>query len=133
MKTKSLENQNSSSHLNKRRPSLALLHLSFCVVMLAAINPLFGQGETGSSHHPTYDTRQPLLLSLTEAYGLALAKIGTATNQVHCVSATCLQKDNLRSSGWTFTFSNTKGDCATVKVFFNKDVWIDPSTSMALK
>jgi hypothetical protein len=111
----------------------AVLPALLCAATLAGIRFLLAQGEAGSSHHPTYDVNKPPPINLVEAYGLAAQHLGEATNRVHCVTATCHDRDGNRSAAWTFEFSNTNGHRANAKVFFSdKSVWIDPKTASAL-
>jgi hypothetical protein len=115
---------------SRRAVLLALL----CADTLPGIRFLLAQGQTGSSYHPAYDINKPPPINLVEAYGLAAQHLGEATNRVHCVTATCHDRDGSRSAAWTFEFSNTNGHRANVKVFFSdKSVWIDPNTVSALK
>ena len=82
---------------------------------------------------PIYDFKKAPPLALPVAYALALRRIGPATNRFHCVTATCLERSNNWSTGWTFEFSSTNAQHATVKVFFNTRVWLDPQTAALLK
>lgn len=63
-------------------------------------------------------------LALPEAYSLAVAHVGAATNRLWCVSASCLEEAKSFSfvTRWTFGFSNTNGEITRVIVFFDKTV-----------
>ena len=70
----------------------------------------------------SYDPRTNPPLALPEAYSMALAHIGSATNQFHCVSASCIEMTNNGWTGWTFAFWNTNGQRGRVNVYFDKKV-----------
>ncbi len=99
---------------------------AFILVLLIAARAAFAQGLSGSSVHPGFDPKRPPPLALPEAYALANARLASATNGFFCVSATCVEPPTCMTSGWRFVFSNTNGEVAQVKVFFNKDVYIAP-------
>jgi hypothetical protein len=61
------------------------------------------------------------------------ARLGSATNRLFCVSATCVEPPTFMTTGWTFGFSDTNGQIAQVKVFFDKNVYIDPRITEPLK
>jgi hypothetical protein len=78
---------------------------------------------------PPRDGKIPPPLNLGAAYDKAVQKLGTDTNQFHCVSATCLQWLTRHGSsedptgttvGWTFVFLDTKGVQKNVCVYFDK-------------
>jgi hypothetical protein len=94
---------------------------------------VFAQGLSGSSSHPGSDPKRPPPLALPEAYALATARLGSATNRFFCVSATCVEPPTFMTTGWTFGFSDTTGQIAQVKVFFDKIVYIDPRITEPLK
>jgi hypothetical protein len=77
------------------------------------------------SPFPSYDPKTRPPLPLPEAYGIALARMGAATNQLYCVSASCLEMTNNGFTGWTFLFSNTNAQHTRVRVFFDKAVSLD--------
>ena len=83
---------------------------------------LMAQGKVSSSGpypvFPPYDPRTPPPLSMGEAYALAVAHLGRATNQFYCITASCLQTTNDPFTGWTFSFSNTNGQRGRVNVYF---------------
>jgi len=112
-----------------RRPLLFALAI-FLVCLVSGL--LFAQGYSGSSRHLSLDPKKPLPLTLPDAYVIAVKRIGAATNRFHCVTATCLDATNQWSTGWTFSFSNTNSGQVTVKVFFNKEIWIDMNSSALL-
>jgi hypothetical protein len=103
------------------------------LILTAWTGLLLAQGVSGSSHHPSYDPKKPLPLPLPEAYVLAVNRMGVATNRFHCVRATCVDMDNQWSTGWRFGFSDTNGEGVSVKVFFNKDVWLDPQSAALIR
>jgi hypothetical protein len=84
------------------------------------------------SQEPLYDKKTPPNLSLSDAYALALAKLGSDTNQYYCISATCLEdipvlpNEGMHvQTGWTLDFSNTNGIQKRVFVYFDKAACID--------
>lgn len=102
---------------------------------IAVAGTLLAQGFAGSSHTPgahtnvytggrpslgIYDGSTPPPVSLPEAYQLALAHIGAASNSFYCVRATCADTNGFR--GWTFTFANTNKQRGRVVVFFTRGV-----------
>ena len=103
----------------------------FPVALTAGL--VFAQGLSGSSSHPGSDQKRPPPLALSEAYALATARLGSATNRLFCVSATCVEPPTFMTTGWTFGFSDTNGQIAKVKVFFDKIVYIDPRITEPLK
>jgi hypothetical protein len=54
---------------------------------------------------PPYDVSNPPSLPLPAAYQLAVASLGSATNQFHCVRATV--SEEFGTPGWDFTFCST--------------------------
>lgn len=74
---------------------------------------------------PTYNKKSPPPLSLSEAYGLALATLGKDTNQFYCISASCedlfgFPRPSGDGKGWTFDFSSTNGTEKVVGVSFDR-------------
>jgi hypothetical protein len=111
--------------------SNSLLKRTVCGLSATALATglLLAQGKVGSGTHrysvvPSYDPKTPPPVSLPEAYALAVAHIGTATNQFHCVAASCLEMTNAGFTGWTFSFSDTNGQRGRVVVYFDKEVSI---------
>ena len=98
-----------------------------------SVGAIMAQGFAGSSRLIKYDLRKPPPLALPQAYELAVGELGDVTNRFHCVSATCLNGTNRWSTTWVFTFSNTNGDHADVKVHFIGTVRIDPESAALLK
>ena len=110
----------------------------FLLAFVAATGFLFAQGWSGSSYSGTnstprlytstnstgflgiYTGNTPPPVALPEAYQLALAHIGPASNTFYCVRATCADTNGYR--GWTFTFANTNGQRGRVVVFFTRGV-----------
>jgi hypothetical protein len=72
------------------------------------------------------DTKQPRL-ALPDAYGQAVAALGTATNQFYCVRAGCLISRS-PDGEWLFTFSSTNGAYKSVFVFFDKTTRVQDGT-----
>jgi hypothetical protein len=112
------------------RQRLLLPRSSTRALILAAVAGMFlgsilGQGVSGSSHHPQFDPKKSLPLGLLKAYGLAVKRMGVATNHFHCVTASCVETTNLWSTGWKFAFSSPDGNSLSIKVFFTGDVWLD--------
>jgi len=96
-----------------------------------AVSLLLGQGNVTSGGNRWqrflgWEPSTPPPLILTEAYGLALDRVGTASNRFYCVSASCLEMTNHYFRGWSFVFSNTNGDRARVEVSFDKELRTDP-------
>jgi hypothetical protein len=125
-------------HFFLKRTALAALQLLFrngFRLLLVALTAglVFAQGPSGSSHHSGFDLKMPPPLALPQAYTLATMRLGPATNSFFCISATCAEPANFTSRGWTFGFSNTNRQIVQVKVFFDKDVYIDPQDSELLK
>jgi hypothetical protein len=91
-------------------------------------------GSSGVSVGRTssYDKKNPPPLSLPDAYALALAELGSDTNQNYCISAACSDvippipnEGTHGQGGWTFEFSNTNGIQKRVFVYFDKARYID--------
>jgi hypothetical protein len=53
-----------------------------------------------------YDDSKPPAIPLPAAYQLAVTRLGSATNQLHCVGA-CIRRDASGESRWSFTFYDT--------------------------
>lgn len=108
----------------------ARLMKSILIALLAIIAVtgwLFAQGRAGSNpgdpswpYLGIYEGGTPPPVSLPEAFDLALAHIGPASNSFYCVRATCVDTNGHR--GWTFTFANTNGQLGRVIVYFTKGV-----------
>jgi hypothetical protein len=97
------------------------------IVISLATCMLLAQGKVGSGTHryskyPTYDPNTPPPMALPDAYALAQAQIGTATNTFYCVAASCLDMTNAGFTGWTFTYANTNGQRGRVNVYFDGEV-----------
>src|SRR5208282_4411393 len=80
-----------------------------------------------SASPPDYDGKIPPPLNVAAAYGKALVELGAATNQFHCIGATCLPRlktlgdnEGFYNFGWTFEFSDTNGTPMKVDVYFDK-------------
>jgi hypothetical protein len=101
------------------------------LVLFSVAGFVFAQGWVFSGPGQPYDPKRPPSTSLLEAYAVAVADIGPATNRFYCVSATCLEKQHY--AAWTFSFSNTNGQTARVVVFFGaKRTYIPDANSAAL-
>jgi hypothetical protein len=95
-----------------------LVALGVCTIIAQSIVMSGGRRWTP---YQTYEPKAVPPLSLTDAYAIALAHMGAATNRLHCVSASCLEMENTNGfTGWTFKFYNTNGDQATMWVFFDR-------------
>jgi hypothetical protein len=118
--------------INRRRRPHFMKRIFAPVFALSAVTGLvFAQGWVFEGPGPPYDSKKPPPQSLPEAYAVAVADIGAATNRFYCVSATCLEKHHY--AGWTFSFSNTNGQTARVVVFFGaRRAFIPDSNSAAL-
>lgn len=84
--------------------------------------------HTTSPPPPPFDGKTPPPINIDKAYAKVLSKLGDATNQFYCVSATCLNSPPRNSiglsveshQGWIFTFSTTNGASKNVYVYFDK-------------
>ena len=108
---------------------IALIFSSIIITgLVLAQTSNFTPGLRVAVSPPPYDRRIPLPLSLDAAHAKALLKLGTATNQFQCISATCLPRlhthgigpERLVNFGWTFEFSDTNGAPMKVDVYFDK-------------
>ena len=98
----------------------------FLFVGISAVTGLvLAQGLVTKKSHPQYDPKSQPPMTLSEAYKLAMAHVGPATNRLWCVSADLLAETKTSSSitHWTFRFSDTNGGFTKVLVFFDKDVF----------
>ncbi len=100
----------------------ALIPASFALAAGATL--LIAQGLVTSAWSPkSYDPRTgPPPLSLPEAYAAVANYLGTATNQLYCLTASCLETNYGSITGWVFEFSNTNRETARLQVFFNNGV-----------
>jgi hypothetical protein len=62
-------------------------------------------------------------VTLSEAYTLALHKLGTETNQFHCVEASSRTSNSKGFRGWVFTFWSTNDVHFEVFVSYGREVW----------
>ena len=69
------------------------------------------------------DTNRPRL-ALPDAYNCALTALGTATNQFHCVRASCLISRSPYGE-WMFSFFSTNGLEKTAFVFFDRTTRVE--------
>ena len=107
--------------------------LFLALVLAGTAGLLFAQGRLSSGPGMPYDAKTPPPLSLSQAYALALGRIGPATNHFYCLSASCLDKTLPQYAGWVLWFSNTNGERARVEVYFqSKSADIPDATSAAL-
>jgi hypothetical protein len=83
-------------------------------------DPRGGTNRISGGYLGIYEGNTPPPVSLPEAYDLALAHIGPASNSFYCVRASCVDTNGHR--GWTFTFANTNGQRGRVIVYFTKGV-----------
>jgi hypothetical protein len=74
----------------------------------------------------SYDPKTVPPLALPEAYTMAIAHIGKATNRFHCLTASCMEMTNNGWTGWTFRFSDTNGQRGSVDVYFDRKVETAP-------
>jgi hypothetical protein len=65
---------------------------------------------------PPYDKSKPPKLPLPTAYQLAVAALGSATNQFHCVGASLTT--DFYAPAWSFTFCNTNPPPTTKVRYF---------------
>jgi hypothetical protein len=117
-----------------KRVSLVLLATGLAVGLLA--QSIITSGGVRWAQPQSYDSKTPPPLALPEAYALALGNLAWApgaTNRFHCISASCLELSNSNGwTGWTFWFSNTNGDRASVVVFFDGGVTADAGSAKLL-
>ena len=66
---------------------------------------------------PPYDNSKPPKLSLPDAYQFAVAAMGSATNQFHCVGADITT--DFGDPRWSFTF------CSTNKMMLRRLMTVD--------
>jgi len=113
-----------------------LLLMTIAGLIFAQSTNIFSPSYSSSVWQQPSDGKIPPLLTLDAAYGKAVLSFGAATNQFHCVSATCLNRlrgyggpDGMCDSGWTFVFSDTNGVRKNVYVYFNtmSTVWVEKS------
>ena len=114
-------------------PFKLMKHVIVPILLLtAAASLLFAQGIFFSGTGKPYDPKEgPPRLALPQAYRMAVAHIGTATNRFYCVSASCLEKTLPVAAGWVFWFSNTNGERARVEVYFRSKVAYIPDAKSA--
>lgn len=106
--------------------------------MIAAIGLILAQGlipraNSPRHHRSPYDPKTPPPLGVPEAYSLAAAYLGSATNRFYCVSATCLEMGGSGFPAWKFAWSDTNGERAYLEVTFDKEVYPDPKTEILLR
>ena len=106
---------------------IIFLLVTIASMILAQTQNNFSPGFRASLTQPGYDRKVPPPLTLDAAYGKALLEMGTATNQYHCIGATCLPRlmtlgtnDGHVYFGWTFEFSDTNGISKKVDVYFDR-------------
>jgi hypothetical protein len=99
--------------------------------LLSVVCVGFAQGLVHSGPENPFDPKEPPPTSLANAYAAVVTRMGKATNQFHCISATCLERTGYR--GWTFTFANTNGEMARVQYLFGaKTAYIPDAKSATL-
>ena len=64
-------------------------------------------------------------LTLTQAYTAAANRIGGATNHFSCINANLIETTNYPFGIWTFSFTDTNGDRASIQVSFDQEVKVD--------
>jgi hypothetical protein len=110
--------------------------LTFALVASAAIVVL-AQGRISSGswrkYQDAYDAKSEPPITLAEAHSMALAYIGTNSNNVYCVSASCLEKTGYGMAGWTMWFARTNGQRGIVCVSFDKEVLADANSTKTLR
>ena len=108
---------------------LALLLATAATALLLAQGRVIMPNHLLLSSNPiTYGPRFPPPVSLPEGYALSLHYLGTATNSLHCIAASALERTNSRLAGWTFTFSTTNNQRTGVVVFYDKRACLEPLT-----
>jgi hypothetical protein len=101
------------------------------LILAQGLNP--PGGNSPRRYRSPYDPRSRPPVALAEAYPLAAAYFGTATNRFYCVSASCLEIGLSGFPAWKFSWSDTNGERAYVEVTFNKEVYPDPKTENLLR
>jgi hypothetical protein len=101
--------------------------------ILAAQDGPYRGPNTNTRYRSAYDPKTQPPLEMTSAYELAMAYLGTHTNRFYCIDASCLALTKRGLPGWTFSFSNTNGQRATIEVTFDKAVGPDAPTSVLLE
>lgn len=89
-------------------------------------------GNTRWTPVQTYDGKIPPPLPLSEAYEIALGRLGKATNRFYCLTASCMEMTNRGFTGWTFWFANTNAQRARVDVYFDKATNLSPQSEQIL-
>ncbi len=117
-----------------------LVIIAFGVVVVAGAllaQSIVTSGGRRLTEFQSYDPKTPPPLALSDAYALAvgrLAQIPGATNRFHCISASTLEMAGTNGwTGWTFWFSNTNGDRASMWVFFDGGVTCDVHSGEILR
>lgn len=104
--------------------TFAAIVIAIATVMVVAQGN--GPVSNGSRRYAKpYDLKAPPPLALSDAFALALAYMGPATNRFYCVSATCLPDSRGGAPGWWFTFSDTNGQLFRIETCFDKDIFTD--------
>jgi hypothetical protein len=134
MKTEANLNVPSAWIFPQKKHYFTMLKLTILAFIVAAsAGFLFAQGWIFHGPGKPYDAKTPPPQSLTEAYGVAMDRVGAATNRLYCVSASCLENPPPYYAGWVFWFSNTNGERARVEVFFgSKEAFVPDAKSAEL-
>src|SRR5689334_4841864 len=91
------------------------------LAVIAATGLLLAQGMWSDNLGGVYTGGRPPEISLPDAYALALAHIGRASNSFYCFTASCV--DPKKNRAWLFTFASTNGQRGQVIVGFNRQAW----------
>ncbi len=104
-------------------PRLLTTLLLAALLLTSLVGALFAQGifGAGGAQPKRYDSNNPPPLDLPQAYALAIAHVGTATNRLWCITGSC-QADwgTTTMTHWEFGFSNTNRELTKVYVFFDR-------------
>jgi hypothetical protein len=101
------------------------------LIAVLAVGLLLAQGTQvpGNSwrrYNSPYDLKTPPPLAMSDAFALTQiyiqAHMGTATNCLYCISASCVDMTKRGLPGWTFYFSNTNGQRIYMEVSFDREV-----------
>src|SRR6266436_2848729 len=103
---------------------MCLLTSAVGFLLAQGINP--SGGNSPRRYRSPYDPKTRPPVAMPEAYSLAAAYLGSATNRFYCVTATRLEMGLSGFPAWKFSWSDTNGERAYIEVTFDKEVYPDP-------
>ncbi len=122
--------------VNKTHIATISVVLVTMIILMAGILAAQDGGYRGPNfnraHRPPYDPKIQPPLEMITAYQMAMTYLGTATNRLYCVGASCLKPTRQGVPGWTFSFSSTNGYSADVDISFDKELYTDGRTRQML-